>query len=154
MATTIFSVGGLIGCFLTPVAFQKFGRRTSFKIAFGGSLLATMMMFLLIKSYGACLLAACFVCGVFINMQWAGLQIYIPEAFKTSVLATATGICFGAGRIFSAALALGGATLIGVYHGSYAMACATLAMVYGVGFIVAFWLHNTNGEVAIEEVQE
>lgn len=154
IATVLFSIGGLFGCFITPIVCEKLGRKMCFKIAFGGGLIATAGMFILIKSYGPALLASCFVSGFLINMQWAGLQIYIPEAFKTSVLATATGICFGAGRIFAAVLAISGGQLIAIYNGSYAMACATLALVYCIGFIAAFWLHETNGEVAIESVPE
>ncbi len=152
MATLLFSLGGLVGCCLTPLLSAKLGRRTLFKIAFGGGLVSTLAMFLLIKVYGTTLLIACFTCGILINMQFAGLQIYIPEAFKTSVLATATGICFGAARIFSAALALCGAQLIAAYDGSYAYACATLGLIYIVGFIAAFKLHETNGEVALEQI--
>ncbi len=146
-ATTIFSLGGLLGCFLSPIMVQKLGRANTFKIGFGGGMLATISMFLLVHSYGTPLLIWCALAGALINMQWSGLQVYIPEAFKTSVLATATGICFGAGRIFAAVLALFGAQLIAFYHGSYAYASATLALVYGIGFITAFWLPETNGEV-------
>jgi MFS family permease len=153
-ATTVFSVGGLVGCFATPLIINRLGRANTFKLAFGGGLLATLGMFLLVKSYGTPLMVWCFVAGILINMQWAGLQIYIPEAFKTNVLATATGVCFGAGRIFAAVLAVCGGQLIAIYDGSYAYASATLGLVYGIGFVASFWLYETSGEVAGADVGE
>lgn len=148
MATTVFSIGGLIGCFATPFLLDRMGRANVMKVAFGGGLLATMAMFLTVKEYGAALMVWSFAVGILTNMQFAALQIYIPEAFPTNVLASAAGICFGAGRIFAVALALCGAQLIGFYDGSYALASATLSLVYVVGFVAAFHLYETNGQVA------
>jgi len=154
MATTVFSFGGLLGCFATPLLLDRMGRANVMKVAFGGGLLATMAMFLTVKEYGAALMAWSFAVGVLTNMQFAALQIYIPEAFPTNVLASAAGVCFGAGRIFAVALALCGGQLIGYYGGSYAMASATLSLIYSVGFVAAFWLHETNGQVAGVRIPE
>lgn len=148
MATTIFSVGGLAGCFLTPLMLDRIGRKNTMKVAFGGGFLATICMFLTVKSYGPELMAWCLAVGILTNIQFTALQIYIPEAFGTQVLGTATGIIFGAGRIFAVALALCGAQLIALYGGSYAMASATLSLAYAVGFVASFWLYKTSGEVA------
>lgn len=147
-ATTIFSVGGLAGCFMTPLLLDYIGRKNTMILAFGGGLLATVLMFLTVKTYGTELMLWCLAVGILTNIQFTALQIYIPEAFGTQVLGTATGIIFGAGRIFAVALALCGAQLIAFYGGSYAMASATLSLAYAVGFIASFWLYKTNGEVA------
>jgi hypothetical protein len=85
-------------------------------------------------------------------MQFAALANYIPEIFATRFLASAMGFCFGAGRVFAAVVALCGGQLIILYHGSYALASATLALVYIVGLIVSFWLPETSGEVAIDQI--
>jgi hypothetical protein len=75
------------------------------------------------------------------------LQIYIPEVFASSMLASAAGITFGAGRIFSAVLAICGGQLIAFYGGSYALASATLSLVYVLGFVAAFYAKEGSGEV-------
>jgi MFS family permease len=148
IATTIFSVGGLAGCFMCPPLLDRIGRVNTMKIAFGGTLISTLLMFLTVKTYGPELMAWCLVVGILINLQFTVLQIYIPEVFPTPVLGTATGIIFGAGRIFAVVLALCGAQLIAFYGGSYALASATLSLVYVVGFVACFKAIEGNGEVA------
>ncbi|HEY9774493.1 MAG TPA: MFS transporter [Planktothrix sp.] len=146
-ATSIFSIGGLLGCFLTPSICGRIGRKSAMKIGFGGSLLAAILMFLTVKSFGLPLLVWCFALGILTNVQFAALQIYIPEVFASSMLASAAGITFGAGRIFSAVLAICGSQLIVFYGGSYALASATLSLVYVLGFVAAFAAEEGSGEV-------
>jgi MFS family permease len=124
------------------------------KICFGAAFLCTIGMFLTTKSYGPGLLAWSLIVGFFANMQFAALAIYIPEIFSTRILASAMGFCFGAGRVFAAMIALCGGQLIIMYGGSYAMASATLACIYIVGLIAAFFLPETNGKVAIDRVPQ
>jgi MFS family permease len=146
VATTVFSVGGLLGCFVTPIICAKLGRRLVMKVAFGGALFAAMTMFITIKSFGLPLLAWSFALGILTNLQFTALQLYIPEVFPTSVLATAAGICYGGARVFSAVLALCGAQLIAVYGGSYAYASATISSIYVLGFVAAFFIVSTEGD--------
>jgi MFS family permease len=148
IATTVFSVGGLAGCFLTPPLLDRIGRKNTALLSFGGGFLATALMFLTVHSYGPHLFAFCLAVGIMTNIQFTLLQIYIPEAFGTQILGTATGIIFGAGRIFAVLLALCGGQLIATFDGSYALASATLSLAYAVGFIASFRLYATNGEVA------
>jgi MFS family permease len=146
MATTIFSAGGLIGCFSTPFFAKKLGRRLLMRLSFGGALVSTLIMFLTIKEYGMPLLVWSLLLGIFTNLQFAALQIYIPEVFPTSILATAAGICYGGARIFSAALALVGSQLIAVYGGSFAYASATISLVYIIGVVASLYMTETDGE--------
>jgi MFS family permease len=147
-ATTLFSIGGLVGCFLTPLILDRLGRKNTVKLSFVGGLIAAVTMFVTIKTFGLPLLLWAFALGVFTNVQFTTLQIYIPEVFPTSMLATAAGVCYGAGRVFSACLALCGGQLIAFYGGSYALASATLSLVYIVGVIAAFFIMETDGAVA------
>lgn len=148
LVTTTFSIAGLIGCFITPFVLDKLGRKGTMKLTFGGALLTAVMMFISVKVYSPVLLVWASALGLFTNIQFAALQIYIPEVFPTSVLATATGICYGGGRIFAAALALCGGQLIAFYGGSYALAAATISTIYILGFVAAFFAPATNGETA------
>jgi len=147
-ATTLFSIGGLVGCFVTPLILDRLGRKNTLKLAFAGGLIAAVTMFVTVKTFGLPLLAWAFALGVFTNVQFTTLQIYIPEVFPTSMLATAAGVCYGAGRIFSASLAICGGQLIAIYGGSYALASATLSLVYVVGVVAAFFIVETDGAVA------
>ncbi len=154
LASTILSIGCLVGCFITPIFFKRFGRVLTMKICFGAAFLCTAGMFLTVKSYGLPLLFWNFVVGIFVNMQFAALAIYIPEIFTTRFLASAMGFCFGAGRVFAAVIALCGGQLIILYHGSYALASATLAFIYVIGLIASFWLPETNGEVVVDQITD
>jgi MFS family permease len=147
MITTIFSIGGFIGCFTTPFVLDRMGRKGTMKLTFGGALVISIAMFITVKSYGTPLLCWAFAMGLFTNWQFAALQIYIPEVFPTSALASAAGVCYGAARIFSAGLTLCGEQLIAFYGGSYAYASATISSIYILGFIVAFWMYETKGQV-------
>jgi MFS family permease len=146
VATTVFSVGGLFGCFITPIICAKLGRRLVMKIAFGGALFAAMTMFITIKTFGLPLLVWSFALGILTNLQFTALQLYIPEVFPTSVLATAAGICYGGARVFSAVLALCGAQLIAIYGGSFGYASATISSIYVLGFVAAFFIVSTKGD--------
>ncbi len=154
LTSTILSVGCLFGCFSTPLFFNRLGRALTMKISFAAAFLCTIGMFLTVKSYGIELLCWNFVVGFFANMQFAALANYIPEIFATRFLASAMGFCFGAGRVFAAIIALCGGQLIILYHGSYGLASATLSLVYIIGLIACFWLPETNGKVAIEQIPE
>ena len=147
-ATTLFSIGGLVGCFVTPLILDRLGRKNTLKLSFAGGLIAAVTMFVTVKTFGLPLLLWAFALGVFTNVQFTTLQIYIPEVFPTSMLATAAGVCYGAGRIFSAALAICGGQLIAIYGGSYALASATLSLIYIVGVVAAFFIVETDGAVA------
>jgi MFS family permease len=146
IATTIFSAGGLLGCFGAPLVIKAIGQRMIMRLSFAGALVTTLVMFLTIHEFGPSLLVLSLLLGVFTNLQFAALQIYIPEVFPTSILATAAGMCYGGARIFSAALAIAGSQLIAVYGGSFAYASATISSVYIIGVIASFYMAKTDGE--------
>lgn len=147
LATNVLSVGSIIGAISTPLWLNWLGRRNTIRFAFGGCMLAVMVMFVMIKSFCLPLLALIAFIGLTVGLQFTFLCIYIPEAFATNVLGTASGFTFSAGRIFAALIAVGGGQLIAMYQGSYAMASATVAIVYAIGFVAANYLPETNGEV-------
>lgn len=148
MASTILSIGNLIGCFSTPLLIKWLGRTKTLMLAFGLGWLATMTMFLTVKTYGLPLLAWCLIVGVFAVMQFVVVAIYIPEAYATRYLGSAAGFSFGAGRILAAAVAVFGGHLIGFYAGSYAYASATMSLAYLIGFFISSKLPDTAGVVA------
>lgn len=146
-ATNALSIGSIIGAVSTPLWLNWLGRRNTIRFSFGGCMLAVMFMFVTIKTFGLPLLTLIAFIGLTVGLQFTTLCIYIPEAFATNVLGSASGFTFSAGRIFAAAIAIGGGQLITMYQGSYAMASATVAIVYAVGFVAASFLPETNGEV-------
>ncbi len=146
-ATNALSIGSIIGAVSTPLWLNWLGRRNTIRFSFGGCMLAVIFMFVTIKTFGLPLLTLIAFIGLTVGLQFTTLCIYIPEAFATNVLGSASGFTFSAGRIFAAAIAIGGGQLITMYQGSYAMASATVAIVYAVGFVAASFLPETNGEV-------
>ena len=150
VATTLVSIGNVVGCFTTPLLLSKMGRARLLQLSFLGCWISATIMFLTVKSYGLALLAWCFVVGYFGIVQFVVLVVYIPESFALCYRASASGFTFGFGRILAAAAAIGGGHMIGVFGGSYAFAAASVAIVYMLGLILSLRLPETNGTLAEE----
>lgn len=139
-ATTMLSIGGILACLAGPILMTRWGLSNTFKLGYGGSLIACVLMYLLIKSYGIALLCSVFAVGFFTMMPFLVLCVYVPEVFPTNLLGTASGVTWSVGRFVAAAAAIGGGRLIEMFGGSFALAGATVAWVYGIGIIASFFL--------------
>lgn len=146
-AGIVLNVSGFLACILTYPMLQTIGRRNTLSISYFISLVATTGMFMLCKDYGIELLSMIFVVGFFTSIPFVVLTIVIPELFATELLGTAAGLAFGVGRIFAAMAAILSGQLIALFGGSYAVAGASIGLVYGIGFLVALFLPDTTGEV-------
>lgn len=144
----VMNISGLIACVASGIMIAKLGRGNTLKLAYLGSLMSTTLMFLLVKDYGSGLLSWIFAVGFFTTIPFVVCVIVIPELFSTHVLGTASGFAFSAGRVVAAIAALTGGQIITMFGGSYAAAGASVGLVYAVGFVAAFFLPETNGEVA------
>jgi MFS family permease len=131
--------GSVIASLLALNLVPKLGRRRSFALAFGGTLLFDLLLFLCAKDYGFLLIALCFTAGVFEALPYLYMYAIVPELFPANVRGTAFGISIQTGRIFAAIAALASGKLIAVFHGSYTQAASTLAFLNLIGFGAA-WL--------------
>jgi hypothetical protein len=103
-------------------------------------------MFLTTKAFGPALLIYTFFAGCFVFAPFAYLFIYVPELFETRLRATAFAFCIQSGRLLCAAACLASGFLIaGPFHGSYALAGATMALVYILGLVITLVMPKSCG---------
>ncbi len=145
-AMMYLSVGGILGCFIVPGMVRCLGYRKSFVLSFLGCLLSTLGLFLTVNHYSSVINCWTFLIGFIIGIPFTLLTAYICDCFATHVLDTASGIAWGAGRIFAAVMALCTGPIIAFFHGSYGMAAACVELVYIVGIGAAFFVKDLQVE--------
>ena len=138
-ATMIMGFGGMLGTLVAPLMLNKIGYRKSFVVSFLGSIIPTMAMFLLVKTYDPWLNVWSFVIGFGSYMPFLLIAVYISEVFATNLLGTASGIAWGVGRIMAAVMGLITGPMIIWFHGSYGNAAACVTLVYFVGLGAALF---------------
>lgn len=147
-AGIVLNVGGIVSCIVAPGLIFNLGRRNTLILSYAGSLLSTVLMFLIVKSYGPELLCWVFAVGFFTCIPFTVVCVLLPELFATRMLGTASGFAFSAGRLVAAAAAVFGAHVIAGFGGSYAAAGASVGLVYAAGCIASFFLPAGSGDVA------
>ena len=146
-AGIILNLSGVLACLVTYPLILMFGRKNTLKYSYLFSLLFTTGMFLFVNDYGPSLLSMIFAVGFFTSIPFVVLVIVIPELFATELLGSASGLAFSVGRVIAAAAALLSGQLITICDGSYAVAGATIGLVYGIGFLASWAMPESNGEV-------
>ncbi|MGH9548636.1 MAG: hypothetical protein ACRD3W_04640, partial [Terriglobales bacterium] len=128
-------VGGIAGTMITPLLVKRFGFRKSLQLGFWASLIPALAMYLLVKTYTPAINVWAFVLGFGSYIPFLVVTIYSLESFETNVLGSVQGIMWSGGRIFTALAGLCTGPMIVMFHGSYAMAAATVSLVYLVGIV-------------------
>lgn len=150
LAMVAQNLGGILAAGTAGLVIIRLGRAWSFRVAFVGALLTCMAMFLSTKATGPILLGWIFLVGVFVHAPFPYLFIYIPELFETRLRATAFGFSMQFGRIFAGIAAIMGGQLISFFGGSYAIAGASVSLLFLVGIIASFFLPRSDGIVSRE----
>jgi MFS family permease len=136
------SIGGILGCFIVPKMIQSLGYRRSFQFSFLACFFATTGLFLTVNHYSPIINVWTFIIGFVITVPFTLLVAYTCESFATEILGTASGIAWGTGRIFAAAVGMCTGPIIAFFAGNYGFASACVEVVYLVGFAAAFWLKD------------
>lgn len=134
---------GLLG----GVLIKKFGYSRCMAVSCFMAFVCTVSMFMTVKSIGPALYAWVLSVGFFAHVPFVLLWIYIPELYETRIRSTAFGVTYNISRFLAAAAAVGGGELIRLFGGSYAMAASTVASVYLVGVVMAFFMPKTEGRL-------
>lgn len=96
----VYTLAGIVGLTAAGFVADVIGRRAMLAIFFGGSLLATPIVFLWTHSPRAVLIAVA-INGIFTSGQFSWMAIYPPELFPTAVRGTAISFIFNAARFIS-----------------------------------------------------
>lgn len=148
IATLFQDSGAILAAASGGFMIMSVGRAWSFRIAFIGSLVSCITMFVTTKSVGPCLHAWLFVVGFFVIAPYTYLFIYVPELFETRLRATAFAFSIQFGRVFAGLAAILGGQLISAFGGSYAMGGACVSLFFIAGVIATFFLPKSSGLVS------
>jgi MFS family permease len=146
----LISVGAMVGSFSAALLAGRWGRRTTYFGLSALSLVACAILFRCFHTYNGRMMVMLFIVGTLTASFYGWLPLYLPELFPTRVRATGQGIAYNTGRIFAAAGAVWGGSLVSFFGGSYARAGAIITLVYAVGMIVIWIAPETKGKVLPE----
>jgi MFS family permease len=158
------SLGAIVGTIVAAWAGDYLGRRISYVLMCGASMVSIVYLFGLHTEYGVSLLTAAFVAGACTAAFYGWLPLYLPELFVTSVRATGQGFGYNFGRVLAAIGALqmtnlsslftakDGAFAAGLTLGPVTIApgwpvlCCLLSLIYLVGIAIIWLAPETKGQ--------
>ncbi|MDX1985670.1 MAG: MFS transporter [Candidatus Obscuribacter sp.] len=126
---------------------KKCGRPFAFRASFIGALFACTTLFIFQKSFSYLTLIHIAMCGFFVCSAWTFLFIYVPELFEARIRATAFSFSIQSSRVLAGFSALFGGSLISAFMGQYAVAGASISLVYIIGLVATFFMPPTDGIV-------
>ncbi|HEY6361918.1 MAG TPA: MFS transporter [Vicinamibacterales bacterium] len=143
LAGMAYNAGGVIGYLLLGFCADAWGRKPVVLAWYAGSLLMTPVLFFGTDSLPL-LLLFCAINAVFTLGQFTWCSAWLPEAFPTSIRATAIGFCFNAPRFVAFLGPLVAGTLITAF-GEYGRPALLVSLVYVVGVAATPFFPETRG---------
>ncbi len=149
------AVGAIIGTLLAAWLGEKLGRRFTYCLMCGLSMLSVLYLYQMHSQFGMPLLLAAVVAGICTASFYGWLPLYLPELFPTRVRATGQGFAFNFGRILAAIGTLQMSSLLTHFNGiktyagvegGYAVACSTLTIIYIFGMLLIWLAPETKGK--------
>lgn len=149
IATTAFSLGGLIGTMLTVPIAKKWGRRPMFAIYFAASAASIIATFGLNHEPTNRLMMYFFI-GLSVFGVFGSFTYYLPELFPTRLRGTGAGFCYNAGRVLTAGgpIAVGLIAKGGVSNMIGALLWVAIAPI--VGLVALPWVVETKGRDLVD----
>lgn len=134
LAVTLLGVGGLAGSLVSGWLGNMLGLRIVQGICFVLSFVLSFWMFRLSNTLSLQILVGCGLLGLCFGISQGILNTFIPELFPYRLRSSATGLCFHAGRAFTAvAVFFVGAWA--VWLGGYGNAIFVFSWVYIIGLL-------------------
>jgi MFS family permease len=130
--------GGLLGGFFSGWIANAIGLRKAMMICFAACMILSFVLFKLNTTFSWIIFPEIAMLALFFGISQGLLSTYIPGLFPTAIRATATGICFNVGRIFTAAAVFFVGALV-VALGGYGNAIFTFSFVFIAGFILLYF---------------
>jgi MFS family permease len=122
------------------------GRRIAYSLLCLASLASAVLFFQFNDHFGPQFLIMVGLAGFCTAAFYGWLPLYLPELFPTRVRATGQGFSFNYGRILAAIGALQAGNLVGLFRGSYPMACSVMCSVYLIGLAIIWLAPETHGQ--------
>jgi MFS family permease len=140
----VLGAGGIVGGALSGFFANAIGRRNSLLLSFAGSFLASALLLLTNSVLSPVVFAETAFLAVFFGISQGTLSTYIPELFPIDVRATATGVCFNVGRVFTALAVFFIGVLVPLL-GGYGNAISVFSVMYLVGLLAVWFGRETRG---------
>lgn len=142
LSMMLLGAGGLTGGFFSGWVANAIGLRRAMMICFAASMILSFVLFKLNTTFSWIIFPEIAVIAIFFGISQGLLSTYIPGLFPTTIRATATGICFNVGRIFTAAAVFFVGVLV-VILGGYGNAIFTFSFVFIAGFLLLYFAPTT-----------
>ena len=147
LATAVLSVGTILGCLCLPMLAEKWGRRRTLALYFGGMMVTIPLAFgwAFYQSHGLTLFIVILFFMGFAGGNFAAFSLWLPEQYDTRVRATAFAFTTSVGRFVGAGVnfALAAAVL---RAGSLGIPVALTALAFGLGLLVIPFATETRGQ--------
>ncbi len=138
------SGGGTLGALMGGWAARLMGRRTTYFVISGTSLLMSLYIFTYLQPGDPSFLYWVFGIGFFGTLYFGWLPLYLPELFPTHVRSTGAGISFNWGRVATAVGVLGTGHLMLVFNGDYARVGRFTCLIFFLGMIIILVAPDTS----------
>jgi predicted MFS family arabinose efflux permease len=134
-------MGGLTGGFLSGWVVNFMGLRRSLIMSFAVCAVLSFILFKTNSSFSAIIYAEIAILALFFGASQGILSLYIPLLFPTAIRASATGVCFNIGRIFTglAVLTVG---IVVTALGGYSNALFIFSLVFIIGLLAVLLIKN------------
>jgi MFS transporter, SHS family, sialic acid transporter len=155
------SLGAIVGTIVAAFLGDLLGRRLTYVVLCGSSMVSIIYLFALHTQYDTPSLIAAFFTGACTASFYGWLPLYLPELFGTSVRATGQGFGFNFGRVLAAIGVLqisnlltslektfAGGINLGVVHiaAGWPVLCCLLSAIYLVGMAIIWLAPETKGQ--------
>lgn len=141
LSMMFLGMGGLLGGFVSGWVVNLIGLRRSLIASFAVCAVISFVLFKTNASFSNIIYPEIALLALFFGISQGVLSIYIPLLFTTGVRASATGFCFNAGRIFTAAAVLFVGVLVTTL-GGYSNALFIFSLVFLVGLLIVVFAKN------------
>ena len=137
LSMMILGGGALLGGIVSGWIIDFMGFRKAMLLCFGGCFVLSFVLFKLNSTFSEIAMWEMGLLGVFFGISQGVLSGYLPQLFPVMVRATATGLCFNTGRVFtSAAVFFVGSWVIAL--GGYGNSIFFFSWVFLIGLIAVF----------------
>ncbi len=134
LSMMLLGAGGLSGGFVSGWVSNAMGTRKAMLMCFSSCFILSFLLFKLNTTFSLITVIEIAMLSFMFGISQGLLSVYIPRLFPVSIRAMATGVCFNAGRIFTAAVVFFVGALV-VTLGGYGNSLFVFSFVFVVGFV-------------------
>lgn len=141
LSMMLLGMGGLAGGFFSGWISNAMGTRKAMLLCFTGCFVLSFLLFKSNAGFSGVIFIEIAILSFMFGISQGLLSYYIPLLFPYSIRATATGLCFNTGRVFTSAAVFFVGVLV-VTLGGYGNSLFIFSFVFLIGFIFLLFSKN------------